>query len=117
MYCVADDNGDKFRDADLEDVSSHQSVIQERPLTESLSHGIGHYHEARSKNGGCLEERLVESGAFKVLLVSRAVGWGLGTAAYMVIVMGAQFFKGRNIVILAAALSVGFFGCLGKLRG
>ncbi|RPB01060.1 Sec63-domain-containing protein [Choiromyces venosus 120613-1] len=95
-YCVADDDEDKFRNINLEDISSHLNLIQEEPLAESLSHGIGYYHEALSKNDKRIAESLFESGAIKVLLASRDVAWELNTTAHMVIVMGTQFFEGRE---------------------
>jgi len=57
----------------LEDISSHLNIIQEKPLAESLSHGIGYYHEALNKNNKRIVESLFEGGAFKVLLGSRDV--------------------------------------------
>jgi len=95
-YCVADDDEDKFRNINLEDISSHLNIIQEKPLAESLSHGIGYYHEALGKNDKRIVESLFEGGAFKVLLASRDVAWELNTTAHMVIVMGTQFFEGRE---------------------
>ncbi|CAZ85685.1 unnamed protein product [Tuber melanosporum] len=55
------------------------------PLAESLSHGIGYYHEALSKNDKRIVESLFEGGAIKVLLASRDVAWELKATAHMVI--------------------------------
>ena len=95
-HCVADDDEDKFRNTNLEAIASHLNHIQERPLAESLSHGIGYYHEALSKSDKRIVGNLYESGAIKVLLASRDVAWELDTTAHMVIVMGTQFFEGRE---------------------
>jgi len=85
----------------------------ERPLAESLSHGIGYYHKALSKNDTRIVEERFEGGAFKILLASRCVAWELSTTAHMVIVMGTQFFEERGIAILVA-LSGGVLQMLRK---
>ncbi|KAL7274426.1 Pre-mRNA-splicing helicase BRR2 [Rhizina undulata] len=95
-YCVADEDEDRFRQVDIDDIATHLSHIQEKSLAESLSHGIGYYHEALSKSDKRIVEGLFESGAVKVLLASRDVAWELNSTAHMVIVMGTQFFEGRE---------------------
>jgi len=95
-YCVADDQEDKFRNVALEDIGPHLNRIQEGALAESLSHGIGYYHEALSKTDKRIVEGLFASGAIKVLLASRDVCWELDTPAHLVIVMGTSFFEGRE---------------------
>jgi pre-mRNA-splicing helicase BRR2 len=95
-YCVADDQEDKFRNVPLDEIAPHLRHIQERSLAESLSHGIGYYHEALSKTDKRIVEGLFASGAIKVLLASRDVCWELDTPAHLVIVMGTSFFEGRE---------------------
>ena len=95
-YCVADDQEDKFRNVALEHIAPHLNRIQESALAESLSHGIGYYHEALSKSDKRIAEGLFASGAIKVLLASRDVCWELNTSAHLVVVMGTSFFEGRE---------------------
>ncbi|KAI5815505.1 DEAD/DEAH box helicase domain-containing protein [Pyronema omphalodes] len=95
-YCVADDQEDKFRNVALEDISDYLNRIDEAALAESLSHGIGYYHEALSKKDKGIVEGLFATGAIKVLLASRDVAWELNTPAHLVIVMGTSFFEGRE---------------------
>ncbi|KAL0638958.1 Pre-mRNA-splicing helicase BRR2 [Maublancomyces gigas] len=95
-YCVSDDDDDKFRLVNLEDIAPYLNHIQEKALAESLSHGIGYYHEALSKNDKMIVENLYQANAIKVLLASRDVIWELNSSAFLVIVMGTQFFEGRE---------------------
>lgn len=95
-YCVADDDEDKFLRVSAEDLAPYIKRIQETTLAESLSHGIGYFHEAMSKIDKRIVEGLFESGAIKVLLASRDVTWELNATAHLVVVMGTQFFEGRE---------------------
>jgi pre-mRNA-splicing helicase BRR2 len=95
-HCVADDQEDKFLNVTLEDIAPHLGRIQEKALAESLSHGIGYYHEALSKTDKRIVEGLFASGAFKVMLASRDVCWELNTSVHLVVVMGTSFFEGRE---------------------
>ncbi|KAI5798917.1 putative pre-mRNA splicing helicase [Geopyxis carbonaria] len=95
-YCDADDDEDKFRNVTLDDIQPHLNHIQEKALAESLTHGIGYYHEALSRNDKRIVGGLFAAGAIKVLLASRDVCWDLDLTAHLVIVMGTQFFEGRE---------------------
>ncbi|KAI5799146.1 Sec63 Brl domain-containing protein [Peziza echinospora] len=95
-HCIADGNEDKFLHASLEDIAPHLNKIQEKPLSASISHGIGYYHEALSKTDKRIVEHLYRAGAFKVLIASREVAWELDNTAAVVIIMGTQFFEGRE---------------------
>ncbi|TIA42143.1 Sec63-domain-containing protein [Aureobasidium pullulans] len=94
--CVADDQEDRFLNANLEDISSVLEKINERALAESLSHGIGYFHEALSPFDKRAVEHFFKAGAIQVMLVSRDCAWEVQTPAHMVIVMGTQFFEGRE---------------------
>ncbi|KAI5838977.1 putative pre-mRNA splicing helicase [Morchella snyderi] len=95
-YCVADGDEDKFLNVDLDDITEYLNDVEEKALKESLSHGIGYYHEALCKNDKLIVEGLFKHGAIKVLLASRDVAWELKNSAFLVVVMGTQFFEGRE---------------------
>lgn len=95
-YCLADDKEDAFLNASIDEIAPHLSKIQERTLAESISRGIGYYHEALSKTDKRIVEHLFKAGAFKVMLASREIAWELDCTAAVVIVMGTQFFEGRE---------------------
>ncbi|TGZ82009.1 putative pre-mRNA splicing helicase [Ascodesmis nigricans] len=95
-YCLADQDEDKFRNVQLADLAPHLNRIQEKALAESLSHGIGYYHEALSKSDKRIVQGLFAAGAIKIMLASRDVCWDIDVSAHLVIVMGTQYFEGRE---------------------
>lgn len=94
--CVSDDQEDRFLRADAEDLAPILKRINERSLAESLSHGIGYFHEAMSAGDKRIVESLFTQGAIQVMLVSRDCCWEVQSNAYLVIIMGTQFFEGRE---------------------
>ena len=94
--CGADEDEDRFLHADINELEPLLARIQERTLAESLSHGIGYYHEALSPTDKRIVSHLFTIGAIQVLLASRDVCWELNLTAHLVIIMGTQFFEGRE---------------------
>jgi pre-mRNA-splicing helicase BRR2 len=95
-YCVADDNEDRFLNASIEQIEPVLEKINERALAESLRHGIGYFHEALDVVDKKVVEHLFKIGAIQVLLVSKDSAWEIESTAHLVIVMGTQFFEGRE---------------------
>ena len=93
---VIDDNDERFLHASIEDVAPFMDHINERALAASISHGIGYYHEALTKNDKRIVSHLFKIGAIQVMLASRDVCWEINLTAHLVIVMGTQFFEGRE---------------------
>ncbi|KAH0831089.1 hypothetical protein J3R83DRAFT_13650 [Lanmaoa asiatica] len=96
LHCTADDNPDRFLNIDDADLQPHLDHISDNGLVECLKHGIGYYHEALSKQDKVVVERLFKSGAIQVLVASKDTAWSLPVASYMVIIMGVQFFEGKE---------------------
>jgi pre-mRNA-splicing helicase BRR2 len=71
LHCNADDDDDRFLNAELSDIQPHLDHVSDRGLAETLKHGIGLYHEALSKQDKRIVERLFQSGAIQVLIVSK----------------------------------------------
>jgi pre-mRNA-splicing helicase BRR2 len=94
--CVAENDEDRFLNAPLEDLQPILDKINERALVESLSHGIGYFHEALSPFDKKAVQHLFKVGAIQVMLVSRDSCWEIESRAHLVIVMGTQFFEGRE---------------------
>ncbi|KAB8077842.1 Sec63 Brl domain-containing protein [Aspergillus leporis] len=94
--CAIDDDEDRFLNADANELTPLLNRVQEQTLAESLSHGIGYYHEALSPTDKRIVSHLFLIGAIQVLLASRDVCWELNLTAHLVIVMGTQFFEGRE---------------------
>ncbi|KAI9834766.1 MAG: hypothetical protein M1819_002852 [Sarea resinae] len=94
--CVADDDEDRFLHARIDEIAPLLNRINERALADSVSHGIGYFHEALSQNDKRIVQHLFVNGAIQVLLASRDTCWELDCTAHLVIVMGTQFFEGRE---------------------
>ncbi|KAF1992121.1 Sec63-domain-containing protein [Aulographum hederae CBS 113979] len=94
--CVADDDEDRFLHASVEQMQPILVKIHEDALAESLAHGIGYYHEALNSFDKKAVEHFFKIGAIQVLLVSRDSCWEINSTAHQVIVMGTQFYEGRE---------------------
>jgi len=96
MACVADDDEDRFLHVDVSQIRKLLERVQEEALAEALSHGVGYYHEALSQSDKRIVRHLYNNGATQVLIASRDVCWELDCSAHLVIVMGTQYFEGRE---------------------
>ncbi|KAJ4272229.1 Pre-mRNA-splicing helicase BRR2 [Fusarium torreyae] len=92
----ADDDEDRFLHAEVEQMRPLLDRINEEALAEALSHGVGYYHEALSQSDKRIVKHLYDNGAIQVLVASRDVCWELNSTAHLVIVMGTQYFEGRE---------------------
>ncbi|KAH7919595.1 Sec63-domain-containing protein [Leucogyrophana mollusca] len=95
-HCAADEKPDRFLNIEIADLQPHLDHISDKGLAESLKHGIGYYHEALDKQDKRIVERLFQSGAVQVLVASKDTAWSLPVASHMVIVMGVQYFEGKE---------------------
>lgn len=94
--CAMADDEDRFLKADLEQLEPVLQKINERSLAESLSHGIGYFHEALSAFDKRAVEHFFQAGAIQVMLVSRDCAYEVQSSAYLSIIMGTQMFDGRQ---------------------
>ncbi|KAK3693836.1 Sec63 Brl domain-containing protein [Podospora appendiculata] len=94
--CLADDDEDRFLHVDIQQIQKLLERVQEEALAESLSHGVGYYHEALSQSDKRIVKHLYNNGAIQVLIASRDTCWELDCTAHLVIVMGTQYFEGRE---------------------
>ena len=94
--CVADDDEDRFLHANPEELRPLLERIQEVALAESISHGIGYYHEALSTGDKRIVSHLYGIGAIQIMIISRDCCWEVNTTAYLVVLMNTQFFDGRE---------------------
>ena len=103
--CIADDEEDRFLHASVEEIIPLLDHIHERSLAESISHGIGYFHEALSHSDKHIVSHLYSIGAIQVMVASRDVCWELNCSAYLVIILGTQFFEGREHRYLDSPIS------------
>ncbi|OCH86010.1 putative RNA helicase [Obba rivulosa] len=95
-HCGADADSDRFLNIEEADLQPHLDHITDRGLVETLKHGVGYYHEALNKQDKRIVERLFQSGAIQVLIASKDTAWSLPVASYMVIIMGVQYYEGKE---------------------
>lgn len=93
---LADGDEDRFLHARIDEIAPLLNRVQESALAESISHGIGYFHEALSSNDKKIVSHLYSIGAIQIMVASRDVCWELDHTAHLVIVMGTQFFEGRE---------------------
>lgn len=96
LACIADDDEDRFLHADPKELELLLARINEEALAEALSHGIGYYHEALTTSDKRIVKHLFDNGAIQVLIASRDVCWELDSKAHLVIIMGTQYYEGRE---------------------
>jgi pre-mRNA-splicing helicase BRR2 len=94
--CLADDDEDRFLNVEVDQIRKLLDRVQEEALAEALSHGVGYYHEALTLSDKRIVKHLYNNGAIQVLIASRDVCWELDCTAHLVIVMGTQYFEGRE---------------------
>jgi hypothetical protein len=70
-HCAADDDPERFLYMELDKLQPHLDHLTDKGLTETLTHGIGYYHEALSRQDKIIVQRLFESGAIQVLVASK----------------------------------------------
>jgi pre-mRNA-splicing helicase BRR2 len=70
-YAAAGGDEDRFLNIAEEDLQPHLDHLTDRALVEMLKHGIGYYHEGLDKQDRRIVQRLFESGAIQLLIVSR----------------------------------------------
>ncbi|KAG7448800.1 Sec63-domain-containing protein [Guyanagaster necrorhizus] len=96
IHCAADDKPDRFLNVEVADIQVHLDHLRDEGLKETLKKGIGYFHEAMDKQDKRIVQRLFESGAVQVLVASKDTAWSIPVASYMVIIMGVQYYEGKE---------------------
>jgi pre-mRNA-splicing helicase BRR2 len=94
--CIADNDEDRFLLADASQLEPILARVKERGLADSLAHGIAYFHEALADSDKRIVESLFSQGAVQVMLVSRDCCYEVQSVAHLVVVMGTQYFDGRQ---------------------
>ena len=94
--CIMDDDDERFLHTNVDELTPFLERVNERTLAESLKHGIGYYHEALTISDKKIVSHLFKIGAIQLMLCSRDVCWEIPFTSHLVIVMGTQYFVGRE---------------------
>ncbi|TPX36711.1 hypothetical protein SmJEL517_g01209 [Synchytrium microbalum] len=96
IFCAADDQPRRFLHVDEASLQPYVEKIDDKALAEVLPYGIGIYHEGLSKKDKKTVESLYETGALQLVIASREMSWGMSLDAHLVVVMGTQYYEGRE---------------------
>ncbi|KAI4320895.1 hypothetical protein MLD38_034329 [Melastoma candidum] len=80
----------------LEELEPFIEKVNEEMLRETLRHGVGYLHEGLSSDDQEVVARLFEAGWIQVCVMSSSMCWGQSLYAFLVVVMGTQYYDGRE---------------------
>ncbi|GAV65809.1 DEAD domain-containing protein/Helicase_C domain-containing protein/Sec63 domain-containing protein [Cephalotus follicularis] len=80
----------------IDEVEPFISKIQEEMLRATLRHGVGYLHEGLSSLDQEVVSQLFVAGWIQVCVVSSSLCWGVPLTAHLVVVMGTQYYDGRE---------------------
>ena len=114
--CIADGDEDRFLQAEASQLEPILGRVKERSLADSLAHGIAYFHEALADSDKRIVESLFSQGAVQVMLVSRDCCYEIQSVAHLVVIMGTQYYDGRQHRYLDYQLSdvLQMFGKAGR---
>ncbi|MCD7464095.1 DExH-box ATP-dependent RNA helicase DExH12 [Datura stramonium] len=70
--------------------------INEPMLQETLKYGVGYLHEGLSATDQDIVKTLFETGWIQVCVMNGTMCWGVPLSAHLVVVMGTQYYDGRE---------------------
>lgn len=96
-YCQASQNPQQFLRIPLEELAPHIEPLQHnRFVTQMLQFGVAVYHEYLSPLEKAVIEKIYAAGAVQVLLATHSMCWGMPLQAFLVVVMGAEHYDGKE---------------------
>ncbi|ERN11506.1 hypothetical protein AMTRI_Chr03g43880 [Amborella trichopoda] len=72
------------------------SRVSEPALSAALRHGVGYIHEGLSSIDQDVVSHLFSAGCIQVCVSSSSMCWGTPLLAHLVVVMGTQYYDGRE---------------------
>ncbi|OIT02580.1 dexh-box atp-dependent rna helicase dexh12 [Nicotiana attenuata] len=79
-----------------EELEPFVNRINESMLKETLKYGVGYLHEGLSGNDQDIVKTLFETGWIQVCVMNSTMCWGVAVSAHLVVVMGTQYYDGRE---------------------
>jgi pre-mRNA-splicing helicase BRR2 len=95
-FCVAEGTPTRFLHCSMEDLDKFLEHIEDSALVTTLKSGIAFYHEGLSKNDKKMVRTLFDKGAIQVVVASRDCVWGLELQSRLVVIMGSQYYEGKE---------------------
>ncbi|XP_034947956.1 putative U5 small nuclear ribonucleoprotein 200 kDa helicase [Chelonus insularis] len=95
-FAAAEGQPSKFFHAEESDIKPFLDRMSDKTLRETLSQGVAYLHEGLSVDDRHLVERLFDSGAIQVAVVTRDLCWGLSINSHLVVIMDTQCYNGKT---------------------
>lgn len=96
-YSVADSGEKKpFLLGPAGEVETLLSKMDDEMLKVTIRHGVGYLHEGLSDKDRNIVTVLFETGVIQVCVLNSSLCWGVTLSAHLVVVMGTQFYDGRE---------------------
>lgn len=93
---ISDGDERKFLNCSAEDLAPYLEQISDQALAQTLEYGVAFYHEALSEQDKQIVHELFKSGAILLLVCSRNASWGLELQGRLVVIMGCQYYHGKD---------------------
>ncbi|CAG8503773.1 2964_t:CDS:2 [Ambispora gerdemannii] len=95
-FSAADGVPDRFLHANTEEIQEYLDNVKDKALLATLQHGVGFYHEALDERDKEIVLKLFKAGAIQVVVASRETCWGLNLNCHLVVIMGTQYYEGKE---------------------
>ncbi|KAL3845926.1 hypothetical protein ACJIZ3_003329 [Penstemon smallii] len=80
----------------VEELEPFVSRIKEPMLKQTIQFGVGYLHEGLNSTDQDIVKTLFETGWIQVCVMSSSMCWGVPLSAHLVVVMGTQYYDGRE---------------------
>mmetsp|Transcript_28044 Transcript_28044/g.66662 ORF Transcript_28044/g.66662 Transcript_28044/m.66662 type:complete len:2150 (+) Transcript_28044:160-6609(+) len=95
-YAGVEEESQRFLGCTPEDLQPFLDKIKDKTLKETLPAGVALMHDALSPSDQQIVETLVNSSAALVVVCARNMCWGMTLSAHLVVIMGTEFYDGRE---------------------
>ena len=94
--CQSLSNPHQYRKCEESDLEGVLEEVESKFLRELLSFGIGVLHQHMNAKDREVVLQLYASGAIQILIGERTECWGFSYNAHLVVIMGTQFYDGKE---------------------
>eukprot|EP00300_Choanocystis_sp_HF-7_P015400 c19039_g1_i4.p1 GENE.c19039_g1_i4~~c19039_g1_i4.p1 ORF type:complete len:914 (+),score=259.58 c19039_g1_i4:623-3364(+) len=95
-FAASEGTPSRFLQCDKNDIEPLANKIKDDTLRHTLLHGVGYLHEGLSESEQSIVHHLYSSGALQVLVMSHTLVWATTLKSRVVVIMGTQYYHGRE---------------------
>ncbi|GBG66811.1 hypothetical protein CBR_g70690 [Chara braunii] len=96
MYANSDDLPTRFLQCKEEDLIPFLAKVSDERLKKVLRYGVGYLHEGLHESDIDIVQKLFTAGAVQICVASSSMCWGMTLTSHLVVVMGTQYYDGRE---------------------